>query len=287
MISETNERSDQIIFAEARSCIEAIKDLEMRMFLKAVYLLCAAGDEMAGKISSASVPSRKMYNVVYGPKGTDVSQTIINMDVPEFDYDIVTDFLEQLSSKDFNADRFVQTYSRKVPIALFAINTAKQGKNGSQEYRQGKEKIRRIVALPLLQNIEPWTKDLYDYFTDKGDRYVFPFTRQKVDEYISKNNVFKGKYYKIRRYNFYDDNSKKSEWTPEHKRRLVVYGLRSLRNDELIERYGFNLLNIETYTGMTIRHQTRIPVQAEQLIANSDWHSYVEKLCNPKRTSLS
>jgi hypothetical protein len=281
MTIDTNEKP-LITFKEARSSIEQVKDLDMRMFLKAVYILGASPAEMEGKLTSGTSSYRKTHGIIYGPKGTDVSETTISLDLPEFNFDVVIDFLEQLKGKEFKADEFVENFSRKIPVALFAINMLKRGKDGTKAFREGKGFCSRIVALPMLDKFEPWTRELFDYFRNKQSDYVFPFCRTKVNDYISrKENVFKGKEYKIRRYILYSGVPDQSEWVFEHQTKLVMYGLRYLRNDELIEKYDFNLINIETYTGAKFRHQYRIPVQAEKSIAKLDWHSYINKLCNP------
>jgi hypothetical protein len=264
-----------ITFNEARSFIEQVEDLDIRMFLKAVYLLGASPDEMTGRLSADSSIYRRTHEIIYGPKGTDVRETTFSMDLPEFNFDVVVDFLEQLKGKEFKAREFVDSFSKKIPVALFTINTLKRGKDRNEDLQEGKRQFRRTIALPLLEKFEPWTKELFDYFRNKQCDYVFPFNRVKVTHYISKKKIFESKVYKIRRYNF----SKKSELVLPHERKLVMYGLRYLRNDELIEKHKFDLINIETYTGTRFRHQYRIPIQAEESIANLDWCSYIPKLC--------
>jgi hypothetical protein len=114
MTIDTNEKP-LITFKEARSSIEQVKDLDMRMFLKAVYILGASPAEMEGKLTSGTSSYRKTHGIIYGPKGTDVSETTISLDLPEFNFDVVIDFLEQLKGKEFKADEFVENFSRKIP----------------------------------------------------------------------------------------------------------------------------------------------------------------------------
>jgi hypothetical protein len=73
----------------------------------------------------------------------------------------------------------------KEPYILFNVKTAK---------RRG---IRRPIALPV--NYEPWTMKLYEYFR-KQEGAVFPFTRQKVGNYVREKEVFEDLKYPVEKY---------------------------------------------------------------------------------------
>ena len=69
----------------------------------------------------------------------------------------IINFSNQIGNSKLKADEFVNDLS-KTPIALFKIKNIKQG-NKIFEKASG-----RIVALPLSEKYEPWTKSLFDYF---------------------------------------------------------------------------------------------------------------------------
>jgi len=84
-------------------------------------------DEMAGRLSPGVNLYRKKNNIVYGPKGTDVTITTFSLDQPEFTFNHVLNFIDQLRSSEVKAEQVLADLS-KVPLALFSINSAKQGK---------------------------------------------------------------------------------------------------------------------------------------------------------------
>ncbi len=84
----------------------------------------------------------------------------------------------------------------------------------------------------------------------------------------------------------YNDKANGFPLVPKHPRLLNLYGLRYLRNDELIEKYKLNWVELEAFTGLKIRNQSRLPVQIETSIANLDWQSYINKLCTAKWQTL-
>jgi hypothetical protein len=228
-----------ISYKEARRCIEKIEKIEFQMFLKTLYLLAARGCELAGEIDSDASAYRLAHKIIYGPKGTDVSLTTMNLDD-----------------------------SSKVTVALFKITNARQ------RIHNPKKLPKRIVAVPMPREFEPWTEGLFNFFKERGDNYVFPFKRQQVWKYLTTNRVFKNGTYRIRRYTYskYD-----KEWVFDvlpHPRSLKMFGLRYLRSDELRCEYGFDYSNWFTYANAHFGKGNSMRWR--------DWRSYIFKLC--KRT---
>jgi hypothetical protein len=92
-------------------------------------------------------------------------------------------------------NKTVDKLSEKIPVAVFKVNIAKQ------HLDVGEEVPFRLVALPLVDEYEPWAREVYDYFKVAESDYVFPFNRQDVWEYITrKEPIFKGLTYRIKKY---------------------------------------------------------------------------------------
>jgi hypothetical protein len=261
------------IFDEVRTCIEEVEDSQIRMFLKAIYLLGSAPVELAGESS----PGTK---IVYGPRGRDVSTVTISLDKPEFNIDDVNDFLEQVGNRALKADRFIESVSTS-PIALFTIKNALKGRNWRTGHND--KEVSRVVAVPLLEKFEPWTKELHDYFVSKREDYVFPLKRVRVNDYVRIKNVFKHKKYQVVHYkNSADANFRP---VPEHPREIQLYALRYIRGMELRDKYNFLWDEIEVYTGVKIRnYRTGLRVNQSN---KPDWRSYIGKLCSPRKANFS
>ncbi len=258
-------------YEEVRYRIEQVKNREIRMYLKAIYLLAAEGCELTGKLDSGASCYHRIKKIVYGPKGTDVSVSVIDSSL----------FVMQDTFKnENNVDRQIQglatkkpiDYPLKLPIALFKIKSARK------YIADGETIPTRIVALPMFEQYDPWVKDLYDYFMERGNDYVFPFNRQKVWEYITrKQRIFEGLTYRIRSYNYIDNREPQMlKISYEHPRKVKLLGLRRLRTYELIDKYNFISADVEVYTSrndMNVKHNKNNP------IVNQDWHRYIHKLC--------
>lgn len=149
-------------------------------------------------------------------------------------------------------------------VALFKVRTAKRG---------GKE---RLVAIPLESEYEPWTKPLYDYFTQFGNRSVFPFTRQKVGR-LSRP-FFKGLTYPIESYRVFE-NGKVVKVVDDHVRPFALHALRHLRTTELIAFYGFNGFDLSLYGGWTLRTTLGLGGGGSfDRYAHLQWRQYFPKL---------
>jgi hypothetical protein len=151
----------------------------------------------------------------------------------------------------------------KTEAAIFTVRTAK---------RDGK--IRKI-ALPLEKKFEPWTEQLYNYYTEHKDEKVFPFTRQKAWEYAQQ--TFSGLRYPIEKYNMYEPENPKSKPIKAHMKPFRTHALRHLRATELIETFGFTGFDLSVYGGWTLRSMVGVG-SAMSRYAHLDWRRYFPKL---------
>jgi hypothetical protein len=257
-----------IKYGEARRRIDSVEKLDMKMFLKATYLLVATGCEMAGDLDLTTSSYRKENKIIYGPKGTDVSEAIVDLDQPEFNLADVIKFSNLLRSKEFKVEQVIHDIS-KVSIALFNVTRSKQ------KLEDGNKPSQQIVALPLSRDFEPWTKELFDFFKSKNNDYVFPFNRTYAYNYVKSNKIFKDCLYTIREYRISRENTLLQ--VNEHTRKLYLDGLRYLRQDELREKYGFDWVDLESYTGLKFSDSTRSRRRGDFI--REDWRRYIKKLC--------
>jgi hypothetical protein len=251
-----------IDYPEAKKRIDGLRNDEIKIFLKAAYLLACMADELCGKLVSGVSEYRKVNNIVYGLKGNDVTQTTIDLDQPDFNLDDIIKLSNQLRSKEFNAKQVFHSLS-KVTVGLFYITNAKQDLENSKL-------TKRIVALPLSGH-DLWVREVFDYFKGKGDQYVFDFNRQHVNHYLTHvEKIFGDCTYMIKAY-------KKGEVVSEHERKLVMDGLRYLRQDELMQKYKFDWVDFEAFTGLRFSNKYLLDRRGDTTVA--DWHRYIKKLC--------
>lgn len=156
----------------------------------------------------------------------------------------------------------IQTWKRR-KVAVFRVKTAK---------RKG---LVRLVALPLGESFEPLAKPLYDYFREKGQAYVFPFTRQKV--WRLAKPLFSGLRYPIEKYVVFPKNGKLRKVVTRHTKPFNLHALRHLRASELVEVYGFNGIDLSTYGGWTLQRGAGLPSVMQRYLTLS-WQSYFPKL---------
>jgi hypothetical protein len=258
-----------IEYPEARDRIEGLRNREKKIFLKAAYLLACTGDELCGKLVSGVAEFRRVNNIVYGPKGTDVVETTVDLDQPDFNLDDIIKLSNQLRSKEFNVQQVFHSLST-VLAGLFYITNAKQ------KMEPGVKLTQRIVALPLSGQYDPWVKEIFDYFKEKGEKYVFDFNRQHVHFYLThKEKIFNECTYKIKKYKTQGEG--KAEVISEHERDLVLDGLRYLRQDELMEKYKFDWVDFEAFTGLKFSNKYLLDRRGDT--STLDWHRYIKKLC--------
>ncbi|GAJ01734.1 unnamed protein product, partial [marine sediment metagenome] len=137
--------------------------------------------------------------------------------------------------------------------------------------------IERFAALPLNKKYEPWTRQVYDYFLDRGSRPCFPFTRQKVWQYSKQ--VFEGLTYPIERYTIIEGQGKIKirRVVERHSRPFRTHALRHIRTSELLEHYGFDGFDMSIYGGWTLRSMVGVGSSMERY-AHLRWQRYFPKL---------
>jgi hypothetical protein len=113
----------------------------------------------------------------------------------------------------------------QVNTIFFRIRTART---------QGKEE--RTVLLP--SDCEPWARQLYDYFKEKGSNPVFPFVRQDIYVKVKKSKVLQG-----------------LEKNVAKRRGLGLDSLRWIRKTELEDVYGFKEAHLEAYGIMKLERR--------------------------------
>jgi hypothetical protein len=252
-------------YTDVRGLLEEVKDLEMRIFLKSVYLFAVDSSELTARLNAADRPYRTF---AYGPKGIDATQDMVELH-PDFNLSQVIAFSGYLRSKEFRPSQAVNELS-KVPIAIFNLPISRN------ELKDESQLPHHLLALPLSSKCEPWAREIFDYFKAKGDNHVFPFNRQSVWEYIRrKDDIFEGYYYNIRKYHSSDDYTREID---EHPRKLGLTGLRYLRRDELFQKYHFDWVDFEAYAGRILKTQ----IMRERLTGpdkKEGWRRYISKLC--------
>jgi len=150
------------------------------------------------------------------------------------------------------------------PVALFKIENMKR-----------KERVKRICALPLNPNYEPWTQPLYDYFKERKGQLVFPVTRQTMWKHSK--TVFKGLKYPIERY--LHPVTKKP--VPKHPRDFRLHALRHVRATELAVFYDFTATDLSAYVGWTLQATMRATRVMARYIS-PQWRGYFPKLLKPR-----
>ena len=153
----------------------------------------------------------------------------------------------------------------KENVAVFTVSTAK---------RDG---VERLVALPFSEKYEPWTSLVYEYFQAQGSKPCFPFTRQKV--WLSSKHVFKGLTYPIDRYTSIESNNGKKirKTVDRHMKPFRTHALRHIRASELVDRYGFDGIDLSIYGGWTLRSMVGVGSSMERY-AHLRWQKYFPKL---------
>jgi len=156
--------------------------------------------------------------------------------------------------------------NRKIDAVVFRLKTAK---------RKGTP---RNIGLPL--DYEPWAKELFDYFQQFGNDYVFPFTRQEL--WFQAKKHFKDLTYKVYEYPYVDKKTGELKWKEAHDKSFTLHALRHLRSVELVEFYGFDGFNLSAYCGWTIRSgQARFGVSVSPAMTryiHLAWQGYFPKL---------
>lgn len=159
--------------------------------------------------------------------------------------------------------------------ALFSVNTSK---------RDG---YKRICAVPLNKEYEPWAKEVSDYFQtfDYNDP-VFPFTRQHVGRHSK--DCWKDLVYRIKKYNIIevdhlgnvmlDEKGKKIKRKIDvHFRRFNIHAGRHIRASDLVVYYGFIGADLSAFGGWTLSTAMGMSSSVDSYVT-LNWRSYFPKL---------
>ncbi|MCW4015099.1 MAG: hypothetical protein NWF06_01895, partial [Candidatus Bathyarchaeota archaeon] len=249
---------------EVRQRIESCNDVEIRMFLKCAYLFGARAVELCGRRCSGE------KDLVYGPKGTDCWTD--KTEAPDIPAKETLRIIIKAMSEPKQALKDIEERTKDVPVALFRISIAKQ------KLDEGEPAPHRIVALPLVDEYEPWAREVYEYFKSKGDDYVFPFNRAYVWGYLThKQKLFKGLTYRIKKYNYIQVGEPVFK-VLSHPRALKIHGLRHIRTDELVARFGFDGIDMMAIIGWKQGKDAPAMVGVYAEIREA-WYRYIKKLC--------
>jgi len=259
---------------EVRTRIESVKNKTYRTYLMSLYLCGAARSvELNAKRCSG-----EKENLIYGPKGSDVWLT--ETEPPDLTNTQFLKVLLQVNGNKKTIDQAIDELSQRIPVAIFKIRVAKQ------KLDEGEEPPYRLVALPLPEKYEPWTKEIYEYFKDAGDNYVFPWNRQTIWHYISNvQPIFDGLTYRIKKYRSIRLGKLRAVKILPHNRPFKLHALRHVRTDELISRYCFDGIDLAAYVGWTISkgNGENMPAMASNYAEIREaWRRYIKKLCIPK-----
>lgn len=165
-----------------------------------------------------------------------------------------------------------------VPVVVFTVKTSKRGG------------LPRSVAYPLDPSYEPWAVELCDYFKGfGGDDFVFPFTRQKLWSVARKH--FTGLKYPIEEYQrvieeheikdnmriIDSDGSRYVVKVSRHVNDMGCHAIRHIRAVDLMTIYGFNVQELSTIGGWTLRSMTGASGAISRYV-HLDWRSYFPRL---------
>ena len=259
--------------------IDRCKSLPNKMYMRAEFLFCARGIEVAGQLTSTD---RKRHTEAYGPIGKDVFVTEIDPpDIPA--NQMLQIILTALGNKE-EAIRLAQELSQKIKVAVFKVKIAKQHLEKGEGYPY------RLVALPLDKKFDPWTQELLDYYQDAGDHVVFDFNRQDNWEYITRNDpIFDGLVYRIKKYHYFPNGEITEDSEPtaclSHNRLFKCHAIRHVRTDQLIKYLKFDGFDLAAMVGWSMgsaKQVSQAPAQASNYAELREaWPRYIHKLCVP------
>jgi len=159
--------------------------------------------------------------------------------------------------------------------ALFSVNTSK---------RDG---LKRICAVPLNKEYEPWAEEVVDYFNtfDRNDP-IFPFTRQIAGRHSK--DCWRDLSYKIESYNIIevdhlgnvildDDGKRIKRKIDVHFRSFNLHAGRHIRASDLVVYYGFVGADLSAFGGWTLSTAMGMSSSINRYVT-LDWLSYFPKL---------
>lgn len=261
-----------------RRRIETCEEIKVQKFIKGTYLFGARGIELAGKLTASDFETDPEHQI-YGPKGTDA--WLDYADPPDPSTLQVIKTLLKIQAKETSIDEAIAQLEKKIPVGVFKIKIAKQ------HLEPGEIAPYRLIALPLVDEFEPWAKEMFDYFKAAGDKYVFAdLSRQDVWHYIThKQRIFEGLHYRIKKYTYFRDlmleqPEDKGFKVLSHNRKLKGHGLRHIRVDELLKRYNFDGVDIAAYVGWSMGKEGP-DMMSNYAEIREMWQRYIRKLCKP------
>lgn len=223
--------------SEVRHAIESVRVEKFRVFLMAVYL-CGAARACEIAYERASGDIQKGYGRHYGPSGDDCFLDF--SEPPDPKWVDVLEMLLSIQAGEVSIKEAIAKAKMRVPVVVFKIKIAKS--HGLESFEEAPY---RLVALPLPEKYEPWTKIIYEYFQKHKGQPVFPFSRSDVDDYLTrKDKVFAGLTYRIKKYIY--NNAKDELLTPE-KLEVIQVGLYKQLLDTPPNRVGLKVITIDEY----------------------------------------
>jgi hypothetical protein len=132
--------------------------------------------------------------------------------------------------------------------------------------------------------------EVYDYWHDAGNDYVFPFSRQDNWEYIThKDKIFDGLTYRIKKYHTFPNGviveKAESQTVLSHPRNFKCHAIRHVRTDDLIKNKHFDGFDLGALVGWSMGSSSKVsaaPAQASNYAEIREaWPRYIHKLCVP------
>jgi hypothetical protein len=148
-------------------------------------------------------------------------------------------------------------------VAVFNLVTLKR-----------KDHVLRAVALPMDRKYEPWTKDIVSEW-DRGN----PYDIQRQWAWEANRIVFDGLYYTAQSVTKTPVVNKKRLWDYHKKlvsKPLSDQGMRHIRIKDLIQNYGFGVLEVQRFVGWT--SSTANINQMMDIYFNMIWRDYFPKM---------
>jgi hypothetical protein len=245
------------------------------MYLKGLYLFAARGIELAGKLTASDLQTNPTHQI-YGPTG--ICAWLDKTDPPNPTQLQVIKMLFKIQAGERSIDDVIAEMEKKIPVGVFKIKIAKQ------HLEPGEEAPYRLIALPLVDEFEPWAKEMFSYFESAGTDYVFPFSRQDVWEYIThEQRIFESLNYRIKKYNYFkglllEEPEEKGFKVLSHNRKLKGHGIRHVRVDELLKRWEFDGVDIAAYVGWSMGKEGP-EMMSNYAEIREMWQRYIKKLC--------
>jgi hypothetical protein len=257
--------------------IDSCKRIENKMYMRFLFEACARGIEGAGHLTSTD---RKRHTEAYGPLGKDVFVTEI--EAPDLTNNAFLTMLLKINQGKVTIDQIIEDLNKKIPIAVFKVNIAKQ------HLEEGEGYPHRLVALPLDKRFDPWAEEMLNWFHDKGDHVAFDLNRQDNWEHITrKEPIFRGLQYTIKKYHYSLTTGKITEDKTclAHPRRFVGHGIRHVRTDQLIKYLKFDGFDLGALVGWSMGSSSKVsqaPAQASNYAEIREaWPRYIHKLMVP------